>query len=393
MESSSTPMLHHSNTPITMRVQLGTDVLRNEDFATLRGAKVGLITNHTGVDGNDTPTIDLLYRSPDLELVALFCPEHGIRGELDDKVPSSVDEQTGLPIHSLYGDTRRPTAAMLQGIDTLVFDMQDIGARFYTYTTTMAYTMEAAAVHGLRYVVLDRPNPIGGVGVEGPMVDEDQKSFVGYLPVPVRHGMTVGELARFFKGVNSVDVDLTVVAMQGWQRSMWHDETGVTWRPPSPAMRTLTAATFYPGVCLLERMNVSVGRGTDKPFEQLGAPWMEAEALAEDLNGREIPGVFFRPVEFSPTLRNFTDEICHGVELILTDRDALPSVAMGIHLIDAIHRQNPVELRLAQSLGLIGSRRVVQQLLDFERPETIIAGWQESLWEFREEREKYLMYE
>lgn len=376
-----------------MKVQLGTDVLRSEGFSCLRGAKVGLITNHTGVDGNGTPTIDLLFNTPEVELVALFCPEHGIRGDLDDKVPSSVDERTGLPIHSLYGDTRRPTTEMLRGLDVLVFDVQDVGARFYTYTTTMAYTMEAAAVHGLRYVVLDRPNPIGGVGVEGPMVDADQKSFVGYLPVSVRHGMTVGELARFFKGVNRLDVDLTVVAMRGWKRSMWYDETGLTWRPPSPAMRTLTAATFYPGVCLLERMNVSVGRGTDKPFEQLGAPWMEAESLAEDLNEREIPGVFFRPVEFSPTLRNFADEVCHGVELLLTDRDALPSVAMGIHLIDAIHRQNPVELRLAQSLGLIGSRRVVQQLLDFERPETIISGWQEALIEFKREREKYLMYD
>jgi len=376
-----------------MQVQLGTDVLRNEDFATLRGAKVGLITNHTGVDGNGTPTIDLLFNAPRVKLVALFCPEHGIRGELDDKVPSSVDERTGLPIHSLYGDTRRPTAEMLRGVDTLVFDVQDVGARFYTYTTTMAYTMEAAAMHGLRYVVLDRPNPIGGVGVEGPMADEDQKSFVGYIPVPVRHGMTVGELARFFKGVNRLDVDLTVVAMQGWRRSMWHDETGLTWRPPSPAMRTLTAAAFYPGVCLLERMNVSVGRGTDKPFEQLGAPWLEAESLAEDLNERKIPGVVFRPVEFSPTRRTFTDEVCHGVELLLTDRHALPSVTMGIHLIDAIHRQNPAELRLAQSLALIGSRRVVQQLLDFERPETIIAGWQQSLREFKEERRKYLIYE
>lgn len=375
-----------------MQVQLGIDVLRNEDFATLRGAKVGLITNHTGVDSNGAPTIDLLYRSPDVELVALFCPEHGMRGELDEKVPSSVDERTGLPIHSLYGDRRRPTAEMLQGVDALVFDIQDVGARFYTYTTTMAYTMEAAAVHGLRYIVLDRPNPIGGVSVEGPLVDEDQKSFVGYLPVPVRHGMTVGELARFFKETSRVDVDLTVVAMQDWQRSMWYDETGVAWRPPSPAMRTLTAAAFYPGVCLLERMNVSVGRGTDKPFEQVGAPWIEAESLAEDLNEREIPGVLFRPVEFSPTLRNFTNEVCHGVELILTDREALPSVTMGIHLIDALHRQNPVELRLAQSLRLIGSRRVVQQLLDFERPETIVAGWQEALGKFKEVREKYLLY-
>ncbi|MCS6861197.1 MAG: DUF1343 domain-containing protein, partial [Abditibacteriales bacterium] len=208
-----------------MKVQLGIDILRSDGFACLRGARVGLITNHTGVDGNDTPTIDLLHHAPDVELVALFCPEHGIRGDRDEKVPSSVDERTGLPIHSLYGDTRRPTAAMLRGLDTLVFDVQDVGARFYTYTTTMAYTMEAAAVHGLRYVVLDRPNPIGGVGVEGPMVDEDQKSFVGYLPVPVRHGMTVGELARFFKGVSHLDVDLTVVAMQGWKRSMWYDET------------------------------------------------------------------------------------------------------------------------------------------------------------------------
>jgi uncharacterized protein YbbC (DUF1343 family) len=375
-----------------IQVQLGIDVLHNEDFASLRGARVGLITNHTGVDGRGTPTIDLLFNAPDVELVALFSPEHGIRGVLDDKVPSSVDETTGLPIHSLYGETRRPTADILNGIDALVFDIQDVGARFYTYTTTMAYTMEAAAVYGLRYVVLDRPNPIGGVGVEGPMVDDDQKSFVGYIPIPVRHGMTVGELARYFQGVCGLEVNLTVVAMQGWRRTMWFDETGLTWRPTSPAMRTLTAAAFYPGVCLLERMNVSVGRGTDKPFEQLGAPWIEAEPLAEDLNERQIPGVTFKPVEFSPTLRNFTDEVCHGVELILTDRHALPSVEMGIHLIDAIHRQNPVELRLAQSLALIGSRRVVEQLLDFERPADIIEGWQEAVTAFKREREKYLLY-
>ncbi len=263
-------------------VMNGIDVLRADGFAPLVGKRVGLITNHTGIARDGTSTIDVLNGAKGVKLAALFSPEHGIRGVLDDKVASTSDEKTGLPIHSLYGETRRPTAAMLDGLDALVIDLQDIGARFYTYTTTMAYVLEEAAKQKLPVIVLDRPNPINGFQIEGPALDKSQLGFTGYYaPMPIRHGLTMGELARLFNGENKIGADLTVIAAKNWQRDAWFDETALPWINPSPNMRNLIQATVYPGVGAIETTNISVGRGTDTPFEQLGAPWVDGPALAD----------------------------------------------------------------------------------------------------------------
>ena len=290
------------DSPATPRgpVWTGVDVLREEGFRRLSGRRVGLLTNRTGRARDGASTIDLLAEAPDVELAALFSPEHGIRGELDGPVPSGRDVRTGLPVHSLYGETRRPTEAMLRGLDTVVVDLQDAGARFYTYATTVAYLLEAAARHGLRVVVLDRPNPIGGREVEGPRLDRESLGFTGYFPTPVRHGLTLGELARLFNGEREIGADLEVVPMRGWTRDHWFDETGVTWVDPSPNLRNLHQALLYPGIGAIEGANLSVGRGTDTPFEQIGAPWIDGPALARELNRAGLPGLRVYPVSFTP---------------------------------------------------------------------------------------------
>ncbi|MDQ3212149.1 MAG: DUF1343 domain-containing protein, partial [Acidobacteriota bacterium] len=279
--------------PAWTAVASGIDVLRAGGFAMLRGKRVGLVTNHTGVARDGATTIDLLHSARDVSLVRLFSPEHGIRGILDADVPSSTDEKTGLPIQSLYGPTRRPSAAMLDGLDAVVIDLQDIGARFYTYMTTMAYVMEEAAKLKLPVIVLDRPNPINGFQIEGPTMDRGALAFTSYYPMPVRHGMTLGELARLFNGENKIGADLTVVGLKNWNRGDWFDSTGQPWVNPSPNMRNLLQATLYPGIGAIEGSNVSVGRGTDTPFEQFGAPWIDGVALSEALNRRNLPGIRF----------------------------------------------------------------------------------------------------
>ncbi|HYM23589.1 MAG TPA: exo-beta-N-acetylmuramidase NamZ domain-containing protein, partial [Vicinamibacterales bacterium] len=271
------------------RAMTGIDVLEADGFHELQGKRVGLLTNQTGKDRAGRSTIDVLAHAPGVTLAALFSPEHGIRGVLDEKVPSSRDEATGLPIHSLYGDTRRPSEAMLSGLDAVVIDLQDIGARFYTYPATVAYTMEEAAKRGIAIVVLDRPNPIGAA-IEGPMQDASAVGFTGYLPMPIRHGMTIGELAKLFNGARKMGAALTVVPMRNWRRTDWFDETGLTWTNPSPNMRTMNAAALYPGIGAIEGTNISVGRGTDTPFEQIGAPWIDGARLAAELDARAITG-------------------------------------------------------------------------------------------------------
>src|SRR5580700_1784097 len=262
------------------RVQTGIDVLEAEKFAPLRGKHIGLITNHTGLDYQERSTINVLAHAPGVQIVALFSPEHGIAGHSDEKLSSSKDASTGLPIFSLYGDTRRPTDEMLKGIDTLVFDVQDAGVRFYTYTTTMAYCMEAAAKHNIAFFVLDRPNPIGGEIVEGPMLDPDKTAFTAYFAMPVRYGLTIGELAQFFNIENHIGADLHVIAMKNWHRNYFFDSTGIKWIPPSPNLRTTKGAVLYPGIEILQNAGVSVGRGTQTPFEEFGAPWLNGEEVA-----------------------------------------------------------------------------------------------------------------
>jgi uncharacterized protein YbbC (DUF1343 family) len=374
------------------KTQTGIDVLEAENFASLQGRRVGLITNLSGMDAAGRRTIDMLYHAPGVKLVALFSPEHGLAGQEDTRVASSNDSATGLPVYSLYGDVMRPTDKMLEGLDTLVFDIQDAGVRFYTYTTTLGYCLEAAAHKGIDFYVLDRPNPINGEDVEGPVLDNDLRSFVAYFPEPVRPGMTVGELAQMFNGENHLDAKLHVIKMQGWRRTDWYDETGLTWVNPSPNLRNPTEEVLYPGVAMVEGANVSVGRGTDTPFEILGAPWIDARNLSTYLNERHIQGVRFVPLDFKPSSSSFAGHICHGVQILLLDRQALDPTAFGVELAAALWKLYPNVFKLDSTLGLIGARWVVKAIAAGEDPRRIVFEWQDALEQFRALRAKYLLY-
>jgi uncharacterized protein YbbC (DUF1343 family)/CubicO group peptidase (beta-lactamase class C family) len=371
----------------------GIDVLRGDGFAALRGKRVGLLTNHTGRSRDGGTTIDLLYLAKDVKLVALFSPEHGIRGVLDSSVPSTKDEKTGLTIHSLYGESRRPTARMLDGLDTIVIDLQDIGARFYTYMTTMAYAMEEATKRQIDVVVLDRPNPINGFQIEGPSLDMGQLSFTGYFPaMPIRHGMTLGELARLFNAENKIGAKLTVVEAKNWVRDAWFDDTGLPWINPSPNMRNLIQATLYPGIGAIESTNVSVGRGTDTPFEQIGAPWIDGVMLADALNARRLPGVRFYPVRFTPTSSKYAGEECQGVFMIVTDRLALRPVRLGVEIAALLHKQYGARFELEAAERLFGSREGLARIRAGDDPASIAASWAEAEAHWRRLRSQYLLY-
>jgi uncharacterized protein YbbC (DUF1343 family) len=379
--------------PAAMPVLNGIDVLKAENFKLLQGRQVGLVTNHTGRTTSGEVTIDLLAKAPGVKLVALFSPEHGIRGEVDEAVTSTRDEKTGLPIYSLYGDTTRPTAQMLEGIDTLVFDIMDVGVRFYTYESTMAYVMEEAAKRKIKMVVLDRVNPINGFRIEGPTLDKTLLGFVGYFPMPVRHGMTMGELAKLFNAENKIGADLAVVPVKNWKREQWFDETGVPWVSPSPNMRNMNEATLYPGICIIEGANVSVGRGTDTPFEQFGAPWMDGPKLAATLNARRLSGIRFYPTSFTPTSSRFKDERCSGVFMLVTDRAALEAVRLGVEVASAIYAQHATAFEIDRILRLLGSPRVLERLKSGEDPARIAASWSGDEGRWRLLRAKYLIYQ
>ncbi|HET7219134.1 MAG TPA: exo-beta-N-acetylmuramidase NamZ domain-containing protein [Vicinamibacterales bacterium] len=371
----------------------GIDVLRAEGFAPLRGKRIGLVTNHTGRARDGASTIDVLYGAKDVKLVALFSPEHGIRGTLDENVASTTDQKTGLPIYSLYGETRRPTGEMLDGLDAIVIDLQDVGARFYTYTTTMAYVMEEAAKRRLPVVVLDRPNPINGFQIEGPALDKAQLGFTGYFAaMPVRHGLTLGELAKLFNGENKIGVDLTVVEARNWDRGEWFDETGLPWINPSPNMRNLIQATLYPGVGAIETTNLSVGRGTDTPFEQVGAPWIDGPALSDALNARRIPGVRFYPVRFTPTASKYAGEECQGVFMIVSDRSALRPVRLGIEIAAMLAKMYGSKFELEAAERLFGSKDGIARIRSGEDPSAIAATWAVAESRWRLMRAPYLLY-
>ncbi|HXK23359.1 MAG TPA: exo-beta-N-acetylmuramidase NamZ domain-containing protein [Myxococcota bacterium] len=378
--------------PREASVRSGLEVLAARDFAPLRGMRIGLITNHSGVDPLGRRTIDLLQRAAGVELAAVFSPEHGLNGDADEKVASGTEPDTGLPLYSLYGAVTRPTDAMLEGLDALVFDIQDAGARFYTYITTLGYALEAAARKGLAFYVLDRPNPIGADRVEGPILDPGLESFTGYFSLPVRHGMTVGELARLFDGEKGLGARLTVVPMAGYRRGMWYDETGLPWVDPSPNLRSLTASTLYPGVALAEGANVSVGRGTATPFELIGAPWIDGKALAAYLTSRRIPGVRFEAAEFRPSDDRYRDRRCHGVRIVLTDRRALDSPALGVEILGALWRLHPDRFEIDRTLSLVGSRAVLEAIRHGRDPRAIVQAWREPLARFGRLRAKYLLY-
>jgi uncharacterized protein YbbC (DUF1343 family)/CubicO group peptidase (beta-lactamase class C family) len=374
-------------------VMAGIDVLRAGGFAPLKGLRVGLVTNHTGRTRDGVPTIDALVAAPNVTLVALFSPEHGIRGILDASVPSSRDEKTGLPIYSLYGQTQRPTAEMLAGIDAMVIDLQDVGARFYTYITTMAYVMEEAASRKIKVFVLDRPNPIGGVQIEGPALDETAVGFTGYfMPMPVRHSLTMGEMARLFNGERKIGADLTVVSLTGWRRDEWYDETALPWISPSPNMRNLYEATLYPGIGAFESTNISVGRGTDTPFEQVGAPWIDGARLADAMNARQLPGVRFYPVRFTPASSKFASEECQGTFIVITDRNAVRPVRVGVELASALLKLFPGKFEVDVAARLFGSTDGLRRLKAGDDPAAIAASWGAAEARWRLMRAKYLLY-
>jgi uncharacterized protein YbbC (DUF1343 family) len=374
------------------RTMTGIDVLRADGFKLLQGKRIGLLTNHTGRARTGETTIDLLAAVPGVKLVALFSPEHGIRGVLDEKVATSTDEKTGLPIYSLYGSTLRPTAEMLSGIDTVVVDLQDVGARFYTYMTTMAYMMEEAAKQKIAVVVLDRPNPIGGVSIEGPSLEPDERGFTAYFPsMPVRHGMTLGELAALFNSENKIGADLTVVELRNWTRDMWFDETGQAWVNPSPNMRNMVAASLYPGIGAIEAANLSVGRGTDTPFEQVGAPWIDGLELAARLNARGLSGVRFYPVSFTPSSSKYANQLCRGVFILVTDRRELRPVRVGLEIASALYALDPEQFQVDQVGRLFGSD-VVRRIRAGEDPAAIVASWARTESRWRALRARFLRY-
>jgi uncharacterized protein YbbC (DUF1343 family) len=374
------------------RVQTGLDVLEAEKFAPLRGKHVGLITNHTGLDYQERTTINVLAHAPEVQVVALFSPEHGIAGHSDEKLASSKDASTGLPIFSLYGDHLRPTDEMLQGIDALVFDVQDAGVRFYTYTTTMAYCMEEAAKRKIAFFVLDRPNPLNGDIVEGPVLDAEKTSFVGYYPLPVRYGLTIGELAQFYNTENHINADLHVIPMRNWHRNYFFESTGLKWIPPSPNLRTLKGSLLYPGLEILQNAGVSVGRGTEAPFEEFGAPWINGEDMAEVLNAKGLPGVHFANQPFIPVSGLYAGQHCGGVSVRVTDRAALRSMRIGLEIVAALNKKYPDHFDVNKILFLVGNDSTLQQLQSGTAVNEIIASWAKDIAAYDAARRRYFLY-
>jgi uncharacterized protein YbbC (DUF1343 family) len=374
------------------RVLTGLDVLEAEKFSPLRGKHIGLITNHTGLDEQGRSNMDLLAHASGVELVALFSPEHGLAGRNNEKVASSKDPTTGLPVYSLYGETRRPSDEMLQGIDALVFDIQDAGVRFYTYTVTMAYCMEEAAKRKIAFFVLDRPNPVGGETVEGPMLDPDKTSFVAYYPLPVRYGLTIGELAQFFNSENHIGADLHVIPMRNWHRNYFFESTGIKWVPPSPALRTTKGSILYPGIEILQDSGVSVGRGTQAPFEVFGAPWMDGDAVAAALDERHLPGLRFESKSFIPIGGPHSGQRCNGVSIRITDRFVVRSMRVGLEIAEILQKLYPKDFDSAKLVGLLGNSDTVEQIRNGVAAEQIVYSWSEALKAFDQVRRKYFLY-
>lgn len=375
-------------------VLLGVDTLQRGRFAAIAGRRIGLVTNHTGLASDGRTTIDVLNDAPEVTLVRLFGPEHGLRGELDQsQIDDGTDGPTGLPAVSLYGPRRAPEPEHLADLDALVFDIQDIGCRFYTYISTMKLCLEAATEAGIEFVVLDRPNPLGGVAVEGPMLDPGDESFVGCYTLPLRHGMTVGEIAQLMvnEGV-AAGAKLAVVPCEGWRRDQVWDRTGLVWTNPSPNMRRLPQAILYPGVGLLETTNVSVGRGTDTPFELFGAPWIEPVELAKALNFANTPGVRFVPRYFTPTASKFEGERCGGVDLILTDPEGVHAVDVGLTIAATLRRLYPEAWETDRYNRLLISRAVHGAVVEGASPEVLHRLARRGLDDFQRRRAAVLRY-
>jgi len=381
-------------------VKNGIDVLIDRNFEGIKAAEgkkhIGLVTNQTGIDASGRRTIDVLAQAPGISLDAIFSPEHGVTGTLDTTdVGNTKDAATGIPVYSVYGATdaaRRPAPEMLRMLDAIVFDIQDAGVRYYTYETTLGYFLEAAAKAGIEMFVLDRPNPITGSFVQGPTADEGKESFTNYWTLPVRHGMTMGELAKMFNTERGINAKLTVIPMEGWERGDWFDSTGQVWVNPSPNLRSVTEAALYPGVGLIEGTNVSVGRGTDTPFEVVGAPWIKSKELAAYLNARGIPGVRFVPVTFTPTSSAYSGQECQGVNVVLTDRNGFEGPELGIELAAALHKLYAADFKIEHMQGLLVNQTAYDALMAGQDPRRVAQDWMEGLEKFEKVREKYLIY-
>ena len=380
-----------------IRVSTGLDVLERQGWAPLKGKVIGLVTNQTGVDGEGRRGVSLLAQAPGVRLQAIFSPEHGLDGTLDEKVPNgtyaSGNQSPPITVWSLYGSDRRPTAAMMQGLDTLVFDIQDVGVRFYTYLTTLVYVLEEAARHRINVIVLDRPDPLTGTIVEGPVMDTDLRSFTAPHPIPVRTGMTMGEFARMVAAERKIPVKLTVISMESWERRMWFDETGLPWVNPSPNIRSLNQALLYAGVGLLEATNLSVGRGTETPFEVVGAPWItDPKALADAMNALDLPGVLFQPVNFQPTSSVYAGQMVGGVRLVVSDRDALRPVTVGLTLGRTLIERYPLQFRAAAIQNLLVNRSTIWALLRGDSLARLRQWAEADLASFLQRRASYLIY-
>ncbi len=390
-----------------IKVKAGLDVFLADHLEPLKGKNIGIITNQTGISSSGEHIVDILAGIEDLSISALFAPEHGIRGDLPDgiKMESYSDERTGIRVWSLYGENLKPTEEMLADVDVLIYDIQDVGARFYTYISTLGLAMEAAAEYGKQFIVLDRPDPINGGTVEGPILEKQHASFVGQYPIPVRYGMTPGELARMIKGEEWMEgmgeLDLKVIPMEGWQRNMWFDDTGLPWIRPSPNIPSILTATVYPGLCMIEALNVSEGRGTMRPFEQIGAPWIDGFKLADIMNSYRLPGIYFRPITFTPVMlpqaapwNKYRDQDVHGLNLIVTDRETLRPLQVVTYLLIALKRHYPAELELRENLErLIGISSFRKSIDGLRSPDEILADWEPGIQAFEKARQKYLLYE
>ncbi len=389
------------------RVKIGAEVLLEKHLDLIKGKRVGIVTNHTGILPDGRHIVDVLNELPDVKVVALFGPEHGIRGEVPDgkSISHGVDTKTGIPVYSLYGEVKKPTPQMLKDIDVLIFDIQDVGARFYTYISTMSYCMEACAEQGKKFIVLDRPNPIRGVYVDGPILEPKFKSFVGLHTIPVAHGMTVGELAKMFNEEewleNGVKADLSVIKMENYSRKMWFDQTGLPWIKPSPNMMTLETATVYTATCFIEGTNVSEGRGTEHPFEWIGAPWIDAEKFASELNSFKLPGVKFEPIEFTPVDiekvtvdPKYEGEKCYGVYLKVYDREKFEPVKTAVYILYTLKKLFPdnFKWRTSGQDRLWGTDKMRLMIDEGKNPAEIIKLWQDGLNNFLKIRQKYLLY-
>jgi uncharacterized protein YbbC (DUF1343 family) len=369
----------------------GIDVLAQQNYAPLKGLKIGLITNQSGTDRHRNATIDLLRSAPEVTLKVLFSPEHGIRGDREEDINDSTDQRTGLPIYSLYGKTLRPTPQQLEGLDALVYDIQDVGCRFYTYITTLGYCMEAASQAHLKFFVLDRVNPINGLTLAGPVLTSES-SFIAYHALPLRHGLTVGELARLYNQERHLHTDLTVIPISGWKRETLFDQTGMPWTNPSPNMRSVTEAILYPGVGLLETTALSVGRGTGTPFEVVGAPYLDDVRLAAVLNQAGLEGVRFVPVRFTPNASVYQGENCAGVNIILTDRERCPTVDIGIVIAQTLHRLYPSQFDLSKFNRLLGHEATIDAIKAGKSLAQIRQLWGLDLGEFEQRRRACLLY-